>query len=393
MKTRLPTRLDRYPAKMVSRLADKLVSRYAVNAKNILDPFCGSGAVLVAGRRHGLSVTGIDLNPMAGLLSEVKLTGFSIENATLLANEFVQIARKTKQTFPIQWASKNYWFTLATLEKYERLRAAGRNLELHKSIDGKAVLLAFALSVRLCSKADQRSPKPFISKKAISTRKGKHFDPYRIVLSLLKELGEVYGTKTRQNDCRFLLADVTSDISIPHLIGKHSHVITSPPYINAQDYFRNFKLELHLLEGLLAFRANDLQKCFIGTECGNLLAGISDEQVQRQRERIPQIKKLTEKSPRSEAIVHHYLHDMGNAFDIIKKCLKRNGTFVLVCGDNLIGGVRIRTWQILRDMLVERGFILFDSFTDVIKDRMLAPKRCGHKGLIKEEVVLAFRSN
>src|ERR1039457_4722053 len=107
MNRRIPTRLDRYPAKMVSRLADKLVSRYAVNAKNILDPFCGSGAGLAAGRRNGFPVTGIDLNPVAGLLSGIKLTGFSVDNATALANEFVQKARKIRQPFPIQWGSKN----------------------------------------------------------------------------------------------------------------------------------------------------------------------------------------------------------------------------------------------------------------------------------------------
>jgi hypothetical protein len=348
--------------------------------------------VLAAGRRNNLSVTGIDLNPVAGLLSAIKLTGFSAENATMLANELVEEARTRKRAFPVEWASKSYWFTAVTLEKYERLRASARNLELHRTTDGMAVLLAFALSIRLCSKADQRSPKPFISKKAIFSRKGKHFDPYRVVLSILKELGEVYGTESGQRDCQVLLADVTCDTSIPHAVGKFSHVITSPPYINAQDYFRNFKLELHLLEGLLMFRVNDIQRCFIGTERGDLLAGIPAEQIERQREQIPRMKSLARKAPRSEAIVHHYLQDMGNAFDIIKMCLKNKGTFVLVCGDNLIGGVRIRTWQILRDMLIERGFVLFDSFTDLIKDRMLAPKRCGHKGLIKEEVVLAFHA-
>jgi len=35
----------------------------------------------------------------------------------------------------------------------------------------------------------------------------------------------------------------------------------------------------------------------------------------------------------------------------------------------------------------------FDSFVDPIKDRLLAPKRLGHIGLIKEEVVMAFRKN
>ena len=183
---KLPTYLDRYPAKMVSRLADKLVSRYAVNANSILDPFCGSGAVLAAGRRNGSRVTGVDLNPVAGLLSEIKLTGFSVKRATRLADKLVQLARKTNKTFPIRWDSKHYWFTSATVEKYERLRAAGKNLELNNTIDGKAVLLAFALSIRICSKADQRSPKPFISKQAIATRKGKHFDPYLKISLLLK---------------------------------------------------------------------------------------------------------------------------------------------------------------------------------------------------------------
>jgi len=378
---------------MVSRLADKLVSRYATDATRILDPFCGSGAVLVAGSRNGIPTTGLDVNPIAALLSHVKLAGFSLQNATVLADDLVRTSRKIKRTLPVWWPAKTYWFTPATLEKYERLRAASLRLGLNQMNDGMAVLLSFALSVRLCSKADQRSPKPFISKQAIASRKGKHFDPYRIIPDLLNELGESYAHELIRSDCRLLLVDVTSERSIPQLMGKHSHVITSPPYINAQDYFRNFKLELNLLEGVLPFQACDLKERFIGTERGNLLADISAEKIQLQRERVPQLKTLARKSPRSEAVVHRYLHDMGKAFDTIQKCMEVKGTFVLVCGDNLIAGQRIRTWRILADMLVERGFKEFDSFTDQIEDRMLAPKRCGHRGLIKEEVVLAFRSN
>ena len=65
--------------------------------------------------------------------------------------------------------------------------------------------------------------------------------------------------------------------------------------------------------------------------------------------------------------------------------------FVLVCGDNLIGGIQIRTWEALKTILESKGFVLFDVFSDTIENRMLAPKRCGHKGLIKEEVICAFR--
>jgi hypothetical protein len=210
---------------------------------------------------------------------------------------------------------------------------------------------------------------------------------------LLKELGEIYGASGPQVDWQVLLSDVVYDKSLDRRLGKHTHVITSPPYINAQDYFRNFKLELHLLEGVLPFNLDDIKERFIGTERGDLLAGIPEDQIRRQRQWLPQLAPLVRQSPRSEAVVHRYLHDMGYAFDNIKACLEPKGTLVLVCGDNLIGGQRICTWRILMEMLGERGFELFDSFTDPIGDRLLAPKRCGHKGLIKEEVVQAFRLN
>lgn len=260
-----------------------------------------------------------------------------------------------------------------------------------ESEDGMAVLLSVALSVRLCSKADQRSPKPFISKRAIASRKGIHYDPYHTLLDILNGLTQLHGSKIERADANVLLGDITSDRSIPNRLGKHTHVITSPPYINAQDYFRNSKLELHILEGVLPFTVSGLRGRFIGTERGNLLTGIPAEILKENRLTLPSLSVLTSRSPRLAAVVHRYLYDMGRAFDIIKDCLEANASFVLVCGDNLIGGIRIPTWQLLRRMLEHRGFRLFDMFSDPIENRVLAPKRCGHKGLIKEEVVCAFR--
>src|SRR5690242_5220102 len=68
----LPTSIDRYPAKMVASLAKKLVSRYTAACTDLLDPFCGSSAILAAGQQRGIPVAGIDINPYAVLLSKVK---------------------------------------------------------------------------------------------------------------------------------------------------------------------------------------------------------------------------------------------------------------------------------------------------------------------------------
>ena len=390
MINNLPSRIDRYPAKMVSHLAMKLVDRYALGASRLLDPFCGSGAILLAARMRGIPVSGIDINPISGLFTKVKLNGFSLKDAMSLTNELVSLARGIKNPIPIQWAAKDYWFTPATLDKYERLRAAAHYFDLDKSNNGAAVLLSIVLSVRLCSKADQRSPKPFISKQAIDSRKGRHFDPYQTIPALLNELGMYFESPYWKGEFEFVQMDITSENFPSEVVGRHSHVITSPPYVNAQDYFRNFKLELYVLEGILSYRVNHLREHFIGTERGKLLADIDPEQIKRYHSLLPELQMIGRKSPRLESVVHRYLCDIEKAFDTIKKCIDSKGTLVIVCGDNLIGGLRISTWQVLNTMLLERGFILFDFFTDAIRDRMLAPKRCGHKGLIKEETISAF---
>ena len=100
---------------------------------------------------------------------------------------------------------------------------------------------------------------------------------------------------------------------------------------------------------------------------------------------------LEVRSAQKATVVHRYLRDMGVAFLTIRGLLQPNGTLVVVCGDNLVGGIRIVTWKALNLMLEGLGFEAFDRFDDRIRNRALAPQRKGHKGLIKQEVVSAFR--
>jgi hypothetical protein len=387
---RTPTLLDRYPAKMVSHLAKKLISRYTTDCSKLMDPFCGSGAILAAGLEHKISVSGVDINPYAVLLSKVKLRGFDSIVARDICSELVDRARSSRRTLSVKWLAKDYWFTPATIHKYEQLRYIASRMKLTRTCEGRAVLLAYALSVRVCSRADQRSPKPFISKAAIKRRKGKHFDPMKKIPSILNMLAELYaGRKSNLGHVKCL--NLTTVRNAQNAIGSFSHVITSPPYINAQDYFRNFKLELHLLEGLLPFDIESINTLFIGTERGELLKHIKSEDIKAHRSLLPQLSKIEGTHPRQAAIIHRYLYDMGKAFDAVKSCLAPGGTFVIVCGDNLVGGYTIETWQLLNCLLENRGFVLFDSFGDDINRRYVPPKRNGHKGLIKQEVISAFR--
>lgn len=377
---------------MVSRLADRLVREYTQSEDSVLDPFCGSGAILVSARRAGLPVTGIDLNPIAELFCHVKLSGFDGEKALELGRRWVAEAERVEKTLPIAWSGKSYWFTRGTLLKFERLRAAGAVLGEAEREEAFAVLMSYALAVRPCSRADQRSPKPFISRQARETRAGRHFDPNHTLLWLLERLAGLYGSpRLKEPKWRFVRGDVRRDGERFGEVGKHSHAITSPPYINAQDYFRNFKLELYMLEGLLPFSVGQLRERFIGTERGELLGGVPAESLERNYELVPGLQDLEERAPRLGAVVHRYFWDMERAFGMVEEKLADEGRLVLVCGDNLVGGLKVCTWGALEKVLEARGFRLRERFHDRIRSRMLAPRRLGHRGLIKEEVVSLYQ--
>ena len=389
---KLATRLDRYPGKMVSKLADDLVRRYALEAVSVLDPFCGSGAILVAASQAGFRVSGVDLNPISELFCRVKIAGFDSARAKELGKAWIAAAGRTIDRMPVDWNNKDYWFTRGTLDKFERLRAASGIVNLGDQPERWPVLLSYALAVRLCSRADQRSPKPFISRRARLSRAGRHFDPNETILGLLDELADLYGGDRKDNagPC-FVRADICDPQCDVSSLGAYSHVITSPPYVNAQDYFRNFKLELYLLEDLLPFKVGELRNRFVGTERGQLLERVPRESIERDFSLAPELEHLKSRDPRLCAVVNRYFYDMDNAFDSVKEMLYDDAHLVVVCGDNLIGGIQVSTWKILHTIIEEKGFVLFDRFRDPIRDRLLAPKRLGHKGLIKEEVVSAYR--
>ena len=67
--------LHQYPARMHPEIATRMIEKYATGSKTVvLDPFMGSGGVLVEAMLHGNNSVGIDLNPFAVLLSKVKTT-------------------------------------------------------------------------------------------------------------------------------------------------------------------------------------------------------------------------------------------------------------------------------------------------------------------------------
>lgn len=86
-----------YPARMHPEIAKRIIQKYATGSKSVvLDPFMGSGGVLVEAMLHGNNSVGIDLNPFAVLLSKVKTTPLDPKK---LEDEFQDVIKKSKSDF------------------------------------------------------------------------------------------------------------------------------------------------------------------------------------------------------------------------------------------------------------------------------------------------------
>lgn len=66
--------LHPYPARMIPQLAERLIREYSREGDWVLDPFCGSGTVLVESRLRNRNSIGNEISPLALLLTRVKTT-------------------------------------------------------------------------------------------------------------------------------------------------------------------------------------------------------------------------------------------------------------------------------------------------------------------------------
>ncbi|KRM87640.1 DNA methyltransferase [Lacticaseibacillus thailandensis] len=73
--------LGKYPATMVAEMQFKLLKEWTTGTNQVvLDPFMGSGTSLVEAQRLGFDAIGIDINPYAVLLSQVKTHNYGDVN-------------------------------------------------------------------------------------------------------------------------------------------------------------------------------------------------------------------------------------------------------------------------------------------------------------------------
>lgn len=387
-----------YTAKLIPQIPRYLIEKYTRKNDNIFDPFCGSGTTLLEAALLSRNAIGIDINPLAVLISGTKTTPLDIDELSLAIRLIKEKTKKGNGRTIVAFPNMDYWFCKKAQEELSIINFSVKNFngKSNKAIN-KFLLTCFSSIIRKSSYADPRMAKTYKSKRVIGKIKSgwtptpiQYFDEvldknFERVKSLSEHLNANNNyVKVFQGDAR-----ETSALLKQNGFDEVDFIITSPPYINAQDYFRSYKLELWWLGLATPEEVRCLNKHAIGTEN---ISGSTRNSIPKSENRHLNtiLNKIWKINREKSYIVYNYFENMKNIFKEAYNILKIGGHFCLITGNNTICEVQIPTYKIFINMAENNGFKLVEIGRDEIRNRTLPPDRNHNGGIIKEEWILCF---
>lgn len=338
-----------FPARMAPGIALDILSDEPDRIR-VLDPMMGSGTVLAMARASGHSAVGIDIDPLAVLLARVWTTAIdaplvrarAVKALEQALDTFARLA--TKDAYPQDSDEETrrfirYWFDPHARKQLTSLAGAIRRVRDDRVKDA----LWCAFSRLIITKQAGASLAMDLSHsrphKAFETAPIKPFDKFLSAVDLVlkncisrseRERGP--ATRTSLGDARKLL--------IP--TGSIDLVLTSPPYLNAIDYMRCSKFSLVWM-GYTVTELSLIRTDSVGTECGDHQAR-EDSFI---RKIISDLRLAPKLTPRHEAVLAHYIHDMMRAVSETARVLASEGRAVYVVGENTVRGTFIPNAKIV----------------------------------------------
>lgn len=355
--------IEGYSPEFVTRILDK----YAPDAARILDPFAGVGTTPLAAAGRGIECFYCELSPLLQLLIDAKLYSLALpeRERPVQAAAIIQLAQQLPSLIasaPVaddlvaSYAAvfgASRFFDDSTFESVVRARTiadqAARESRVHGALVAVAAVSSLIPSSRLVRAGDLR---------------------YRRIaeVSRVQEFAAVF--RTQLNFIAEDLMNVGSISRAPVMVASDARslgnlpamgldaVITSPPYLNGTNYFRNTKLELWFLRAIRS--ASDLRRL----RTAAVTAGINDVNKEKRSSTSEQVEliacKLAEVAydRRIPQMVRQYFGDIEQIIRGTVRHLRPGAMVAIDIGDSIYAGVKVPTDDLILDLAGREGLVL-----------------------------------
>jgi tRNA G10 N-methylase Trm11 len=395
-----------YPARLLPNIPYFFLNNNYFVSENdsVLDPFSGSGTVLLESILSGMNAYGTDANPLARLIAKVKTNNYNLsileKTCNLLQAEFEQNIT-IEDNFP-NVINLDYWFLpnikiqlntiLKSLNKIESKKYKNFFLLCFSNCINKVSLADSRVSVPVRMKVEHY-PKnhPFRIKNENKIESLKKMDVYKKFIEITNANIRKIENKKRLSPTK-LTGKITSNDARKTKIKSDSIdlIITSPPYAGAQKYIRASSLNLGWTELTKDQDLKSLDNQNIGRE-----NYVKSQYIELRKTGIEDadilLEKVYLKNPLRAHIAANYLLEMEQAIKESIRVLKPNKHFIIVAANNQVCGFEFKTQDYLRQIAEKNGMNTICKLIDNIKSYGLMTKRNKTASIITCEWVLILK--
>ncbi len=319
-----------YPARMHPTTARRLVEAFGTTKDVVLDPFCGSGTVLVEALLAGRHAIGTDLNPLAVRLARLKTERRSAGDLAMLVEAAKDAAaHATERRKARAGATRRYPpEDMALFDAHVLLELDGVRAGIERLAPRERNTLALVLSAMVTKVSRKESE---TSQHATPRRLAAGY-PTKLFVRKAEELAQrltefskllprgAEPAKVAIDDARELATVDPSSVDL---------VITSPPYVATYDYVAHHALRLR----------------WLGIDPGPFAEG---EIGARRR-----YNGLALDAARAQ-----WTNELVLSLRAIARTLRRDGAVVMLMADSALRSGALRADEIMRDAALATGFEL-----------------------------------
>lgn len=420
---RLSHYLFRYPAKFHPPVIRTLLERFTSDGDTVLDPFVGSGTMLVEAATINRNGIGLDVDPVAVAVARAKVQRFGpgaleksaatvlldIERnersadsysefkfADLSDDEYEKFKNNSRLFIP-NIPNLDHWFRRYVVVDLARIRAAIVSAEIpqtHKNF----FMVVFASIIRNASNAD---PVPVSGLEVTSHMRrldaeGRQINPFDLFRKALrKSIGATDAYRNATTGSRTSQIAKTCDATQLRgaRIGNVDAVITSPPYHGAVDYYRRHQLEMFWL-GYTESQKERL--ALLPKYIGRPKVPQSDPIIAKHSLQTPLAiewnNKISAVSPERAVAFRHYVISMTGVFGELSKVLEEDSPAVLVVGNSGWNGSEIPTVDLFDEISADH-FEVSEVLHYPVKNRYMSYKRHNDADIAQEHVLVLRRSS
>lgn len=415
-----------YPAMMVPKMQREMLDVCLEHLHDttpcLLDPFAGSGTILVEGMLRGLDIVGIDVNPLAILLCKAKTT---ILNLSTLQEKTIQLfSRIITYDNPQlhQFNGINKWFTNQAISDLSRIRTgivAEENIEYRRFF-----WATFCEVVRIVSNSRDCTYKLHIKeKKDIDAYNADAVDLFKTTLQYnLSKYNEFYTELQKRGHLKkdglaykgkVKIVLGNSIAYLNHSKQKYSLIFTSPPYgdnhttVSYGQYsimplrWINYKDIDDAVDDALLTTLYEIDNQSLGGKSSNKALTPARKKVVNKSDTLKtQLDAINSIASQQSSKIIAFYSDYDRFLAALSRKMKPNAISVWTLGNRKVAKQEIFMSKIMIELCKPYHMQLLTSFTRQILNKRM-PKLNGYQGeekglqstMTREHILIFVRSD